>query len=70
VTTTEIPEPATTAIETCQAPDVVLSLDRHSVEEVAGKGGQCSPCTKTADCGPKLQCYGGLCKKFKSDKCK
>jgi hypothetical protein len=36
---------------------------------IAGSGGQCTPCKKTADCGPKLQCYDGMCKKFKSDKC-
>jgi hypothetical protein len=36
----------------------------------AGTGAPCTPCKKTADCGPKLQCYDGLCKKFKSDKCK
>jgi hypothetical protein len=35
----------------------------------AGTGGECTPCKKTADCGPKLQCYDGMCKKFKSDKC-
>lgn len=41
----------------------------HTPKAIAGSGGQCSPCKKTADCGPKLQCYDGMCKKFKSEKC-
>jgi hypothetical protein len=41
----------------------------HTPRAIAGSGAQCTPCRKTADCGPKLQCYDGMCKKFKSDKC-
>jgi hypothetical protein len=41
----------------------------YTPKAMAGTGGQCTPCKKTADCGPKLQCYDGMCKKFKSDKC-
>ena len=40
-----------------------------SPQAEAGRGAQCTPCKKTADCGPKLQCYDGMCKKFKSEKC-
>jgi hypothetical protein len=53
----------------CLAATVAAFTFAVTPRAIAGKGGQCTPCEKTADCGPKLQCYDGMCKKFKSDKC-